>query len=57
MYATQEYYIGKIAYLESKANKVEQIKSFIDEMKSIKYVPTSDYIFDEIMKIINKDIL
>ena len=55
MYATKEYYESKIAYLQERSSKLDEIKSFIDDIKLIKYVPSADYVMEEITKIIEKN--
>ena len=54
MFATKQYYENKIAFYESKASKLDEIKSFIEDLKLIKYRPSADYVMEEITKIIEK---
>lgn len=49
MYATKEYYENKISNLEYK---IKEVKSFIEEMQMIKYNASSEYIMEEILKIV-----
>ena len=36
MYATKEYYESKIAYLQERSSKLDEIKSFIDDIRDLK---------------------
>ena len=55
MYATKEYYENKISYLQSKEDKLNEIKKFIEQMNLISSNPSSKYVMEEITKIIESE--
>jgi outer membrane PBP1 activator LpoA protein len=54
MYATKEYYESKIAYLEDRSAKLEQIKQVIQDEKLATDKPDGHWLIQQIDRILNK---